>query len=330
MATPQWTVKDVVAHMVAWEKRDAEIIPFFWKTKKREPWMSVRVEWDEFNRKEVERYKNYTPKQLLDEWRMWQGKVRDEIAAIGADNIKAHPELFDWMITDAGHYTLNEGGSHYEHHYEQINKALGMKALSVPTDRYLKIVYDFLVQAEPDDLIPQCDAIFIFGTTNGDVARHAAFLYHQKKAPRVVISGKYGITRSEGPSGFETEAEYLAFIAEGEGVPKKDLVLEKKATNTYENVIFGMEICKKMGFTPKTLILVATPYLLRRARACFAKNYPDIKFYGSAMPVTDEFFTPYRIKRIKGELPRLTKYAEEGHLVPTIIPKDVTAAASSL
>ena len=124
MATPKWTVKDVIAHMVGWEKRDAEIITIFWKTKKREPWMSTREEWDEFNRKEVERYKNYTPQQLIDEWQMWQKKVSEEIRNIGYQNIKSHPDLFDWILEDEGHYTLNEGGSHYEHHYAQIKKAI--------------------------------------------------------------------------------------------------------------------------------------------------------------------------------------------------------------
>jgi uncharacterized SAM-binding protein YcdF (DUF218 family) len=200
-----------------------------------------------------------------------------------------------------------------------------MKILSI--NHHLKTVYDFLVQAEPDDMIPVCDAIFVFGTTNGDVAKHAAALYHQKKAPRIIISGKYGVIRTEGPSGFDSEAEYLGFVAEGEGVPKKDLILEKNATNTYENVVFGMRACKEAKLDPKTVILVATPYLLRRARACFAKNFPGIKIYGSAMAVTDDFFTPYRIKRIKGELPRLIKYAEDGHLVPTVIPEEVTDAA---
>jgi predicted restriction endonuclease len=124
MATSQWTVKDVVAHMVGWERRDAEVIPIFWKTKKREPWMSTRAEWDEFNRKEVERYTNYAPQQLLDEWQMWQKKVKEEIDKIGYDNIKSRSDLFDWILEDEGHYTLNEGGSHYEHHYEQIKNAV--------------------------------------------------------------------------------------------------------------------------------------------------------------------------------------------------------------
>ena len=118
---------------------------------------------------------------------------------------------------------------------------------------HLKKVYDFLVQAEPDDMIPACDAIFVFGTTNGDVAKHAALLYHQKKAHRIIISGKYGVIRTEGPSGFDSEAEYLGFVAEGDGVPKEALILERDATNTYENVVFGMRACKEARFNPKTL-----------------------------------------------------------------------------
>lgn len=116
--TDRWTVKDVVAHMVGWEKRDAEVIKIFWETKKRSPWMSTREEWDEFNRKEVERYRDYDPRRLLSEWRFWQRKVAEEINAIGYDDIKKHPDLFDWILKDEGYYTLNEGGSHYEHHYK--------------------------------------------------------------------------------------------------------------------------------------------------------------------------------------------------------------------
>jgi hypothetical protein len=76
--------------------------------------------------------------------------------------------------------------------------------------------------------------------------------------------------------------------------------------------------------------VVAVPYLLRRARAYFAKNFPEVKIYGSAMPVDDAFFTPYRIQRIKGELPRLIEYAEGGYLVETIIPEDIKTAAGFL
>ena len=127
-ATEKWTVKDVVAHMVAWERRDAEIIPIFWETKKREPWMSTIEEWDEFNAKWVEFYKNYTPEELIVEWELWQKKVTEEINKIGYSNIKSQPDLFDWLLEggegSSNVFTMNEGGSHYEHHYKQIKKAV--------------------------------------------------------------------------------------------------------------------------------------------------------------------------------------------------------------
>lgn len=191
----------------------------------------------------------------------------------------------------------------------------------------LQKVFAFLVQAESDKAIPQCDGIFVFGSTTGEIAQQAAHLYLEGKAPRIIISGAHRHDKTEGPFGFPSEAQYLASIAEAAGVPHDRILLEEKATNTYENVIFGMQVLQKAGFAPKTLVLVCIPYLLRRARACFAKNFPAIKVYGSAMPVDADFFTDYRLQRIKGELPRLVKYAEGGTIAPSVIPPEILAAA---
>ena len=192
----------------------------------------------------------------------------------------------------------------------------------------LRTVFEFLAQAEPDKTIPACDAIFVFGSVNGDIAKHAASLYLQgKKAPMILISGLHRHDKTEGPSGFPSEADYLASIAESEGVPKQKIILEKKATNTYENIIFGMRALKDAGIDPQSLILVPIPYLLRRARAGFEKNFPAVKIFGSAMPVNEDFFTPYRIERIKGELPRFVRYAEMGTITEVEVPKEIKRAA---
>ena len=124
MATPKWTVKDVVAHMVGWERGDVEEIIRIWETK-QPPWWKDNPNYDEFNAKWVEFYKNYTPEQLIAEWEMWQKKVSEEIKKIGYENIKSRPDLFDWLIEDGDNYTLYEEGSHYKHHLKQIKKALG-------------------------------------------------------------------------------------------------------------------------------------------------------------------------------------------------------------
>src|SRR5271170_3412884 len=83
MATPKWSVRDVVAHMVGWEKRDPEIIRKTWKTKQLPWWMASQGEYDTFNAENVEFYKNYTPEELITEWEKWQRAVRTEIDRIG-------------------------------------------------------------------------------------------------------------------------------------------------------------------------------------------------------------------------------------------------------
>jgi hypothetical protein len=78
------TVKEVVAHMVGWEKEDTKIIRSAWATKKR-PWFYETEDFDDFNKKSIEYYKDYEPAELISEWEKWQKKVKEEINRIGAD-----------------------------------------------------------------------------------------------------------------------------------------------------------------------------------------------------------------------------------------------------
>jgi hypothetical protein len=117
--TAKWTVKDVVAHMVGWEKADPEAIRKAWNTKEP-PWFLQTNDYDEFNQKNVEFYKKYTPNQLIEEWEQWQTKVQAEIDRIGEKNLKAHPKLFNWLFDQT-----EKHDGHFNHHYRQIRKAVG-------------------------------------------------------------------------------------------------------------------------------------------------------------------------------------------------------------
>src|SRR3989338_18444 len=97
--TERWTVKDVTAHMVGWERKDVEEIRRIWE--KKSP-----------------------PEELIAEWEMWQNKVEEEIGRIGHEKVKARPDLFGWLLQDGGEYTLNKGGNHYDHHLKQIKQVL--------------------------------------------------------------------------------------------------------------------------------------------------------------------------------------------------------------
>ena len=114
-----WIVKDVVAHMIGWEKESANVIKQIWESKEL-PWFMTSEDYDDFNHKAVEFYKDYTPKDLIEEWEMWQEKTQKEIDHIGEDKLKAHPDLFGWLFEEGE-------GSHYRHHLSQIKKILNPK-----------------------------------------------------------------------------------------------------------------------------------------------------------------------------------------------------------
>ncbi|NOY35459.1 MAG: YdcF family protein [bacterium] len=184
-------------------------------------------------------------------------------------------------------------------------------------------IIDFLTEAEPDESLPKTDAIFVFGHYDLRIAEQAAGLYFGGKAPKIILTGRSGKIHKI-PANFESEAEYFADFLKKKGVPECDLILEEESTNSLENVLFGMKKAASFGFFPRSLILCAMPPLLRRSRATFKKQFPEIKVFGSAFPLgKEEWQTPARISRILGEIDRLREYAEKGDIVPTQIPLSI-------
>jgi len=107
----KWTVKDVVSHLVWWEEECAKVLIDSLKTDER-PWFLEDQDYSEFNRQNVEKYKNYSPKNLLDKYKHF-AKVTEKVIrdAGGEENLLKEKE---WLFDD----------SHYIEHWEQIKKAL--------------------------------------------------------------------------------------------------------------------------------------------------------------------------------------------------------------
>ena len=145
----------------------------------------------------------------------------------------------------------------------------------------IRIILDFLINADYDKRIPKADAIFIFGHVDKRVAQQAIKLFKEGKAPKIIISGGIG-TAQRDPNGFSSEAQYFASLMKENGISQDKLILEETATNTLENVVFGIKKANEVGLYPRSLILVAMPPLLRRSEATFAKQFSDIKIYKSA------------------------------------------------
>lgn len=118
-ATSKWTVKDVVAHLVGWERKDPQEIRKAWETKEL-PWWETTSDFDEFNRESVEHYKSASPLQLIEEWMRWSEKVQREVKRIGEENLRQYPHLFRWLFEGEG----SKGSKHNKHHYDQIRRAV--------------------------------------------------------------------------------------------------------------------------------------------------------------------------------------------------------------
>lgn len=112
----EWAIKDVVAHLVGWEKECVQILEETWKTKEK-PWFLKTDDYNEFNKKNAQEYENYSPKELLKEWKFWQNSLDEKIEKIGENNLRQNPELFEWVFDEG------EDG-HYLEHFNQIKKVL--------------------------------------------------------------------------------------------------------------------------------------------------------------------------------------------------------------
>lgn len=125
--TSEWTVKDVVAHMIGWDRGDVDAVKIIWQNKQSPAWKLSgwgKAEDDAYNAKWVEYYKDFTSEQLILEWDKWQVEVMGLIESIGEENMKARPDLFDWLFEGVGDDRKDTTPGHYKHHYNQIRKVV--------------------------------------------------------------------------------------------------------------------------------------------------------------------------------------------------------------
>jgi uncharacterized SAM-binding protein YcdF (DUF218 family)/glycosyltransferase involved in cell wall biosynthesis len=121
------------------------------------------------------------------------------------------------------------------------------------------------------------DAIVVFaggvgenGKAGGGTSERlneAVDLYRAGYAPYLVFSSGYVYSFKE--------AESMRDSAVAQGVPSSAIVLEQRATNTYQNVKFVDEILRDHKST--SILLVTSPYHMRRATMVWRKLAPGIR-----------------------------------------------------
>ena len=131
----------------------------------------------------------------------------------------------------------------------------------------LQEITDFLFIEDPPEA---ADLIFVFSGRHQERALRAAELYQAGLAPKILVSG--GDKRGTGQS----EAQTLKKVLLAQGVPQEAIILEEKAANTNERVLYSYPLIEQhLGWQNiKTVILVAAPMQMRRAKRVFAQHCP--------------------------------------------------------
>ena len=104
-------------------------------------------------------------------------------------------------------------------------------------------------------------------------------------------------------SGYEfafREAEVMRSLAMSQGVPASAILLETRASSTYENVLFVYELLEE--FDSKTILLVSSPYHMRRALLTWDAQASGIEVV--PIPVRESQFYRHargaRLEQLKG------------------------------
>jgi uncharacterized SAM-binding protein YcdF (DUF218 family) len=167
-----------------------------------------------------------------------------------------------------------------------------------------------------EDKPEKADLIFVFGARSNKMAEKAFELYDKKFAPKILVSG--------GENRFTKENEAHRIFADlvGLGVKTEDIILEDKAINTLENVLFSKPIIEeKIGFKNiKKIILVSKNFHCRRAKMTMKKHFPKgIKYFAvpyDAYDFTKEdwFKNETSKQKVLEEFDHIKEYLQKGDI----------------
>ncbi len=134
----------------------------------------------------------------------------------------------------------------------------------------------------PQTNLPQADAIVLLGGSTepalyprpqvevnsaADRVLYAATLYHEGKAPAILLSGG---SIDWQPESTGSPAEQMAELMDMLGVPTDALWLDTKSLNTYENAVYSAEILREKGIN--RVLLVTSAMHMPRSVALFKKQ----------------------------------------------------------
>ncbi|MGM0479554.1 MAG: YdcF family protein [Bacteroidota bacterium] len=129
----------------------------------------------------------------------------------------------------------------------------------------------------------------------GDRIWQAIDLYKRNKIDQLLLSGDHGFVTDRGLH----EAQQLKEVLVRWGIPEKDIIIEGRSKNTYENAKFTAQQLKTSYPHLDAFVLITSAKHMKRAQACFEKQglsvtpFPTDPFVGSQRAYHwDEFIVP--------------------------------------
>lgn len=206
----------------------------------------------------------------------WNVKIESMCALIEARMAeKEREKLLNWKANLSRLYTRSTRNL--------IRLAVALAAI------YLAVFHTNLVWVAAKPMIisqapERADCIAVFAGGVGESGKagqgyeervgYAVDLYKRGFADRLIFSSGYKYL-------FE-EKLLMKALATALGVPEKDIILEDKSSNTYENVQFTTEIMTKNGW--RSVLLVSSPYNMMRASMVFKKISKGVKVICTPIP----------------------------------------------
>ncbi len=112
----EWTVKDIVSHLIGWNIEAGKELPIVWKSGKT-PWFLNTDDYEEFNRKYVEVHRTDSSDKVLRDFIESEEKFNKEIQKIGENNLRNQIDKYYWVFDEGN-------DNHYLEHLNQIKAAV--------------------------------------------------------------------------------------------------------------------------------------------------------------------------------------------------------------
>lgn len=196
----------------------------------------------------------------------------------------------------------------------------------ISDQQLIEILWDYM---HLNHKLKKMDCIIVLGCSDISVVDVAVDIYKKGYSNKIIFSG--GLGKDTSKMWNEPEAEKFAKIAINQGVPKENIYIENKSTNTGENFRFTKKLIENNNLNIKTCIVVHKPYDERRAYATFKNWMPEYDGIVSSWNISMEDYDKYAkennlpswVNLMVGDVQRMRVFYEKGWQVKDEVPDNI-------